>query len=119
MRLVKPSIGECADRLTILELKIEFGKKRGVSVIHFEAEYGQILNYLGIDNGIRIEEAYLGLRTVNRGLWELEGRARHDKKWKENPWLAVDLLEQITALNDQRAELVNKMDGKEAKEKLY
>ncbi len=119
MRLVQPSVGECADRLTILELKIEFGKLREIPVTHFEEEYGQILNYLGVDNGLRTQDAYLKLRVVNRGLWELEGWVRHQKDWQESPRLAVQLLKEITQLNDQRAELVNELDGTTAKEKLY
>lgn len=116
MRLVSPSVGECADRLTILELKIEFGILREIDVSHFEEEYSQILKY--VDFMLIPSKEYQELQDVNRGLWELEGRVRHEDWWKD-PRLGVDILKKITLLNDKRAELVNQIDGTQAKEKLY
>lgn len=120
MRLVKPSRGECADRLTILELKVMFGKARDIPVIHFEEEYEAIQKYLGHDVWTKMSEsaAYGQLQYVNRALWDLEGGVRHNKDWMEDPWLAVHHLKDITHLNDKRAELVAELDG-HATEKLY
>ncbi len=119
MRLVQPSPGECADRLTILELKIEFGIKREIDTSHFQEEYDQINKYLGVDKTIALSVYYTEMQRVNRGLWMLEGELRHQDAWKQHPELAVAILTEITRLNDRRAELVNKLDGGAAKEKLY
>lgn len=119
MRLVKPSLGECADRMTILELKIEFGKLREISVAHFEDEYKKIQSYLATANLGYYAKEYKELQHVNRSLWSLEGQVRNETVWREEHWRAASLLEQITRLNDRRAEIVNQIDGTPAQEKLY
>ena len=121
MRLVSPSVGECADRMTILELKVTTGKQRGIDVTHFEEEYAAIRQYLGVDGiSIVVKKEYIELQHVNHGLWDLEGNVRRKSEWRKHPDLAVEILDQITYLNDKRAELVNALDGKTiAQEKMY
>lgn len=141
MRLLNPSPGEILDRMTILELKITFGHKKGVSTTHFEAEYAELQEalkgwtdslpesyYFDDDNGTNYQELMdkmamerNGLAAVNALLWDAEDRVRLLPETEA--FTLARLAKQIVAWNDARARHVqglNKlyMAGDE-QEKLY
>lgn len=128
MRLVSPSPGECADRESILTLKIEFAGMRGADITHFREELDSIEAYMlkswwpKINGQAGVYEAELrDLVSVNRKLWVLESEARIVVKEKRDA-RAVELLELITGLNDLRANCVkriNSLFGIAQQEKFY
>lgn len=123
MRLLNPSPGELFDRLSILELKIRFGQKKGVDTSHFAAEKLSIEQALREWEQSLIEDMYgLGdeawdakqaeinqnrnaLAAVNALLWEAEDsvRALSDEKVAELAYLA----KQIAKWNDARSSHVH------------
>ena len=107
MRLIHPSPGELLDRKTILHLKIEAGRRRPVSVAHFEEE-------------LKMIEAARELADVNRKLWDAEDEVRELPRSAQER--LAELAKWIPELNDRRADLVqrvNRLFAVSQTEKLY
>jgi hypothetical protein len=125
-RLINIGVGEIADRLTILSLKILYGRQQGKLIDHFETERNALLTQLrGRElNGAWFEQV-LGLGAVNGALWQAEDELRDWRKRFELK--AVSEVEEpaachlvalvafrIQTLNDERAgliEAINKLTG--------
>jgi len=116
MRLLNPSPGELLDRKTILHLKIDAGRRRQVSVAHFEEELSGIKAALadwfkknpGADRRA-YDEAARELAGVNGKLWEAEDEVRalpRDAKDR-----LAELAKEIPELNDRRADLVQRVNA--------
>ena len=127
MRLINPSPGELLDRKTILHLKIEAGRQRQMDVVHFQEELELIETTLadwlrrnaGADRRA-YDQATGELAEVNRKLWQAEDEVRQLSR-SERDRLA-DLAKSIPELNDQRADLVqrvNRLFHVSQTEKLY
>ena len=127
MRLIHPSPGEVLDRKTILHLKIEAGRRRPVSVAHFEEELKMIeaalADWFGKNPGAdrrAYDEAAQELADVNRKLWDAEDEVRElPRSAKER---LAELAKWIPELNDRRADLVqrvNRLFDVSQTEKLY
>lgn len=139
MGLLNPSPGEIIDRLTILELKIAFGGKKGMSTVHFEAEmiglnerlkhfqdclnedlvYGDAEEYQDIQD--RIARSRNALGAVNALLWQAEDNVRATPDTEA--FRLAGLCKRIAGWNDARAQHVqelNKLYGLETEpEKLH
>jgi hypothetical protein len=72
MRIINPGPGELLDRWTILELKIEHARDRGMSWEHFEDELFAIKNILTAVQ-LKYQDAFPvwkgNLSDVNRAVW--------------------------------------------------
>lgn len=112
MRLIDPGTGELSDRLSILALKLLFGREAGKDVSHFEKEQTSILIKIRTKdlNGAWFH-CYTELAAVNAALWHAEDalrRLREDPPsraptvWEDIGRLAI----RIQAFNDRRAELI-------------
>jgi hypothetical protein len=133
MRMLKPSPGEVADRTTILELKIEAAKKKGLPTAHFEQEEEALDQYLDSKEfcfTVYTKDKYYELRKelleVNRHLWQLEDLVRSIPPMIDchidQVFQLARTCKQIATANDERAELVqemNKLVGISAQEKNY
>ena len=114
-RLLNPGLGELADRLTILELKLGHAPP-GVAVEHFREEHAQV--QMRIDNPLkyvrerlRIVAAIRNLKAQNAVLWELEDRMAasapdiHAQDYREVAILGVDIWKANRARNRIIAEI--------------
>jgi hypothetical protein len=107
------SVGDLADRLTILELKltrIPDSDKRH----HIEREYAQLLAVWGDPFPDEVRRAMKELGDVNMKLWDLEELARKPEGFHRPDGAAI--LKQITEANDRRAAIkreINLMTGSE------
>ncbi len=120
MRLVNYGVGEIADRLTILSLKILYGTEQGKDTKHFLDERNALLAQVRTRelNGAWFEHV-LELSAVNGRLWQAEDELRGLRVEKaqnsSEPWETIgDVAFRIQSLNDRRAELVsliNKLTG--------
>ena len=127
MRLIHPSPGELLDRETILHLKIEAGRRRPVSVAHFEEELKMIeaalADWFGKNPGAdrrAYDEAAQELADVNRKLWDAEDEVRELPRSAQER--LAELAKWIPELNDRRADLVqrvNRLFDVSQTEKLY
>ena len=139
MRLLNPSPGELYDRLSILELKISFGQKKGIDTTHFEAEKASVEGRIHDCLNMLMETGYYdddadwerrtnecdkhrnGLSAVNALLWDAEDSVRALPE-TEVVQLAR-LAKQIAAWNDSRAQYVRDLDKlygiEEGPEKLH
>jgi len=135
MQLLRPSPGECVDRQTILQIKIQEATKAGSDCRHFRDEDGELQLYLKKtwfqaakgDVVKRLELLSGDLKKVNQSLWDLENKIRYlkslskrqrDKRTED----IVSIALAIPELNDERARLVsviNSLFGLTAQEKLY
>jgi hypothetical protein len=117
MRFLDPGAGEITDRLTILALKILFGREAGKEVTHFESERTSLLAKIRSKtlNGAWFDRV-LDLAAVNAALWHCEDEMR---EWRKKPvhLLSSDetvqvstLAFRIQSLNDQRANLVREIN---------
>lgn len=119
MRLVNYGPGEITDRLTILALKILYGRKAGKPVAHFETEKAALLAQIRSRtlNG-KWFDAVVELAAINGALWRSEdalrqlrkdlqpGGARDGNGWGEAAIIAFGIQE----LNDDRAALVHRIN---------
>lgn len=116
MKLVNPGVGEVSDRLTILALKLHYGRHLGRDVTHFEAEraallakvHAQTLNASWFDS-------LLELGAVNAALWHAEEDLRYSRQAPNigevvDPVVVMDLAFKIQSWNDRRAELVEQIN---------
>jgi hypothetical protein len=107
MRLVGYGLGEIADRLTILELKILHGTAAGKDVEHFVGEQERLwAKITAVD--WRCVPSWTRLAVVNAALWHAEDELRayraHGYQSIEGTVAAVAF--RIQFLNDERARLV-------------
>jgi hypothetical protein len=108
MRLINYGVGEIADRLTILSLKILYGTEAAKDTKHFLDERNALLAQLRSRelNGGWFEHV-LELAAVNGRLWQSEDDLRGMRTAKLADGYAAELAFRIQGLNDRRAELVN------------
>jgi hypothetical protein len=114
MRLVNYGAGEITDRLTILALKILFGKERSREVKHFIDERNALLVKLGSRalSGTWLETA-IELAAVNGALWHAEDDLREIRAHDPNDGLMEEAGRigcRIQDLNDHRMRLVQRIN---------
>lgn len=125
MRLINVGAGEVCDRLSILALKILYGKQASKDTKHFETERAVLLTQLA---GRTLNSSWFGvfleLQAVNAAGWQaqIECRARaHAVTREEDEGVVAEhyheagrLAFQMQAWNDQRSGLIdeiNKLTG--------
>lgn len=117
-KTINPGIGELSDRLSILCLKILFGRHSGKEIAHFETEKAAILTAVRTRtlNG-KWFEAYSELAAVNAALWHAEDALREFRGSGSIGSFAVAVVDgivklafQIQSLNDERADLVARLN---------
>jgi hypothetical protein len=121
-RLMNPGIGDYLDRLTILELKVQYGNAAGKNVEHFERERGQVLGK--INGSTRVQtEMLTALAVVNARLWQAEDQLR---EYRRNPQELLSVTNAVTLpqlvevrnlafriqdMNDHRAALIRQINA--------
>lgn len=75
MRLINFGPGEISDRLSILHLKIQYGKVAGKPIEHFERERNALLTKMPTLTS-RSLEASLELAAINAMIWQDTERVR-------------------------------------------
>ena len=103
------SIGELIDKITILELKLEFlSDTKKLANVNTELTYlNKILNELTITD-ITVERDTLKL--VNRRLWHIENYKRECEKNQTFDNKFIDAARQVYLKNDLRAEIKRKIN---------
>lgn len=124
-RLLNPSPGEILDRLSILELKIEFAKRKNVLSTHFEAEKASLQeamlpwdrsvhdDYHGDEKALDQQRVYIaanknGLTSMNSLIWAAEDEVR--ATGENEVFKLARLCKQISRWNDSRALFVSKLN---------
>lgn len=116
-RLLNPGLGDFADRLSILNLKIDHGEKFGKPVIHLRLERTEVLKQIVGFN--RASDArWETLHTVNQQIWELISAIEFlGKYWPKiseaDAYAIAGAAVELQGLNRQRAELVRQISGPE------
>jgi len=139
MGLLQPTPGECFDRQTILLLKEEAARGRGLPLDHFMEEHEKLAEYieqrwmkiLPARSRQILDALTFQLADINNRLWQLEDqirlfKARYEKldtRLQHNVgWEGFDIAAEIAQENDRRAELVraiNALFGCVREEKIY
>jgi len=126
MRLLNPGPGECVDRITILNLKIE----AAVEKLYFQKEKDDLQEYLrthffniGTKDLTQVERESQTLQRINKKLWDAEDEVRSMPRVTDATVLRLaELCVSIASLNDSRAEQVKKINvifGIHSQEKLH
>jgi len=103
------SLGELADRVSILDIKLQRVRDPGKRV-HVQEEHALLRELLlaqGIDPA---SPAYLSLRAVNEGLWGLENRIRAKEFEQAFDGEFIEIARGIYRLNDERHALKRALD---------
>lgn len=122
-RLLNPGLGDFADRLSILNLKITDGESNGKPITHLRLERAEVLRKITGFNTTS-DARWETLHTTNQQIWELisaiEFWGQYWPKISEADAYAVaGAAIELQGLNRQRAELVRVISGAETpKEKL-
>jgi hypothetical protein len=118
---IEVSIGEIADKYTILKLKMEFIKDtHKFENVKKEYEYiRKIVKKLDISEDLMMAE----LQEVNRKLWAVEDAIRACEYKSDFGQEFIDLAREVYKLNDVRAivkkSINSKYDSKFVEEKSY
>lgn len=107
------SVGELIDKITILELKLEFltDPKKLENVSNELAHLNNILNSITIPDIVPERET---LKLVNRRLWHIENLKRECEKNQTFGEEFIEAAKQVYLKNDLRAELkrrINQISG--------
>ena len=108
-RLINFGAGEVCDRLSILALKILYGRETSKDVTHFENERSVLLTKISSSQlSGRWFTCYTELAAVNAAIWQsedtLRGYARNAAN--TNPESVAAIAYRLQQLNDRRAELI-------------
>jgi len=117
--LAEISIGELADKLTILEIKLEKIKnKESLKIIQKEYRALSNVNLADIEKD-KYEVLYNELKSTNRKLWDIENEKRLCEKNSDFGEKFIQISRNVHFMNDKRAEIklkINKAFGSEIKE---
>lgn len=136
MRMLRPSLGECLDRITVLDLKIAncHAIKRPDAAVSFQEEHDGLTGYMKTafpmhvpETANRIQEVRDKIFAINSQLWKCEDDIRDLIRIRRSgaavdTKAVVDVAFLIPELNDERARLVseaNAIVGDTHKEKVY
>ncbi len=118
------SVGELADKITILEIKIT-KIKNSVMMINLKKEHKFLIDILNkkikLDKTIKSE--ILKLKKINLKLWDIEDGKRNAESNKKFDKKFITLARNVYIYNDKRAKIklkINKLSGSEIVEvKFY
>ena len=117
------SIGELADKITILEIKkVKIRDKKKLTNIGRELKYlRNLLNKLNINS--KVKKEMLTLKKINVKLWKIEDMKRKAEKKQIFDELFIKNARNVYIYNDLRAKIkhnINKLTGSEIiEEKSY
>ena len=110
MLKIPVSIGELADKITILKIKLKFlnGKRK----VNVKNEYDLLTEELKSSN-IKIEDDLMAeLQLINEKLWDLEDKIRVKELNNEFKEDFIALARSIYKFNDRRSEIKRKINKK-------
>ncbi len=110
--LIKVSIGELLDKLSILEIK-KTKIEDDVKLTHIFYEYNVILPLcLNFLNEKEIKDYYDELININLSLWEVEDLIRIKENKNEFDSEFINLARKVYKTNDKRYDIKNKINKK-------
>ena len=110
MLKIPVSIGELADKITILKIKLKF--LNGQSRVNAKNEYDLLIDVLK-DSSLTIEDDLMSdLQRINQKLWDVEDEIRIKELKKDFREDFITLARSIYKLNDKRSEIKKKINLK-------
>ena len=110
MLKIPVSIGELADKITILKIKLKFLK--GQRKVNVKNEYDLLTEELRSSSIIIRDDLMADLQMTNQMLWESEDKIRVKELNNDFKEDFVELARTIYKLNDRRYEIKNKINKK-------
>ena len=104
------SIGELADKITILKIKLK--SLKGQRKVNVKNEYDLLTEELRISSIIIRDDLMADLQMTNQMLWESEDKIRVKELNNDFKEDFVELARNIYKLNDKRYEIKNKINKK-------
>ena len=110
MLKIPVSIGELADKITILKIKLKF--LNGQKKVNVKKEY-DLLNDVLKDSSLIIEDDLISdLQRINQKLWDVEDEIRIKELNNDFKKDFITLARSIYKLNDKRSEIKKKINKK-------
>ena len=123
--LIKASLGEILDKLSILEIKLSYAKEESqIKNIKNEFDHlSEIAAPLWDKGKGELKDLYAQLKSINHELWAIEDDIRLKEAGKDFGEEFVSLARSVYITNDKRAETkrdINKcLDSEFFEEKIY
>jgi len=106
---IEISIGELVDKITILEIKSE-RVKDGVKLKNIKRELSTLRKYLTQTKISENSGEYMGLKKVNKELWDIEDKIRIKEQKQEFDDEFIQLARSVYFKNDTRFEIKKKIN---------
>ena len=108
--LAEISIGELADKLTILEIKLEkITNKESLNTLKKEYQSLNDVDLSGINKG-QYKVLFDELKSINRKLWDIENQKRLCEKNSDFGEKFIQISRDVHFMNDKRAEIKSKIN---------
>lgn len=105
---IEVSNGEIADKLTIIEIKLERIKDEA-KLVNLRKEY-EVLDEACKEIITKDHEFYQGLLAINKELWTIEDRIRELEKAKDFGKEFIETARAVYVKNDTRADFKKKIN---------
>ena len=110
MLKIPVSIGELADKITILKIKLKF--LNGQRKVNVKNEYDLLNNVLKNSSLIIEDDLMADLQRINQKLWDVEDEIRIKELNNDFKKDFITLARSIYKLNDKRSEIKKKINKK-------
>ena len=103
--LAEISLGELADKLTILEIKLKkIEDKESINIINKEYQSLNNIDLKGIDIK-KYKALFNKLKSVNEKLWDIENEKRLLEKNSDFEYKFIQVSRNVHFMNDKRAKI--------------
>ena len=117
--LAEISLGELADKLTILEIKLKkIEDKESINIINKEYQSLNNIDLKGIDLK-KYKALFNELKSVNEKLWDIENEKRLLEKNSDFEDKFIQVSRNVHFMNDKRAKIkskINQLSGSNIRE---
>ena len=123
--LIKTSLGEVLDKLSILEIKLSFAKEelQKTNIKNELSHLQEIATPLWDKGGEKLKTQYAALKNINLKLWDIEDNIRLKEKDQDFGDEFIQLARSVYITNDERArvkkEINTLLDSEFFEEKIY
>ena len=109
--LAEISLGELADKLTILEIKLKkIEDKESINIINKEYQSLNNIDLKGIDLK-KYKALFNELKSVNEKLWDIENEKRLLEKNSDFEDKFIQVSRNVHFMNDKRAKIKSKINN--------
>ena len=107
---IEVSIGEIADKLSILQIKLENITDEG-KLVNIKKEFNYLYDIVFKDLKIQLDD-YQRLLSINKQLWDIEDNIRDEERAKRFEDKFIELARAVYVTNDERSRIKKDINTK-------